>query len=229
MIGGEGAYAAALEEPGRPLGNDVHQRFVGVRYHSGGRGGSLRPIVVTDAGAMGCFEVSLTVRPDAPLQRFVAYSEPATFIPLERFPTARAEVARKAEPLIRAKGGTDELVPSEIWRFAPAQDEPPLVVATIHSANYLDPATAGDEGGFDAVALFREQEGTLTLLDGIVLLADPAIAVRVDATPVAAAINPFTGRADLFVDWMSFEYEKLAAYDISAGKLDERAGAECAM
>ncbi len=178
---------------------------------------------------MGCFEVSLTVRPDAPLQPFVAYSKPATFIPLERFPTARAEVIRKAEPLIRAKGGTDEIVPSEIWRFTPAQDEPPLVVATIHSANYLNPETAGNEGGFDAVALFREQEGTLTPLDGIVLLADPAIAVRVDATPVAAAINPFTGRAELFVDWTSFEYEKLAAYDISGDKLDERAAAECAM
>jgi hypothetical protein len=230
ILMGEDSYVVALDVTGEPpIAYEAGPDFIGAQFHAGGRGGTLRPVVVTAYNEYSACKMALDVTPPVPLQKYAAYSRPATFIPLERFPTARQAVIQAVEPAIRAQGGTDAINPFEIWRFKPRADQVVLIFAAIHSANYLDPGTSGNPGGFDAIALFREEKGDVVLLDQVVWLDAVEDGTRMDPTAIATAINPFDGAIDLFVEVTSFEYVGYSVYDVTGGKLRERATGECSM
>lgn len=118
VIAGEGACADAMEEIGAPpLDDAMALRLANQRFYSGGRGGTLGPIRVRQATNHGCANLVIHVAPAAVLQPFVAYSRPAEFHPLERWPTGRDEVLRHSSKAVGAKGGGKELVVEQIWRF----------------------------------------------------------------------------------------------------------------
>jgi hypothetical protein len=206
---------------------DGIRHFVGNRFSAGGRDGPLGSFAVSEATPPDCGNTGLSFNPGPKQDFFVAYSEPAAFARLEPAPTLRDAVVTSAQFPIRAAGGKGEIVAYAIWRFTPPGAETALVFTTIRTPNYRNDSW-GNPDGFDAIVLFRENGGILSVLDSKVWRAAPdSLSMEMDA--MAVAINPSTKGTELFVRYRSFEYNEYVSYDITDGMLDPRLDSECSM
>lgn len=228
VIAGEGAYADVMEAMGSPpLDDALASRLANQRLYGGGRGGALGPMRVRKATNHGCANLVIHVAPAAVLQPFAAYSRPAEFYPLERWPTGRDEVLRQASEAIGVKGDDSTPVVEQLWRFKVPDRDWSFVLAILHSAGDWEKTATGEIGDIDALFLFRESGGTLTLLDKIVWVVETDDGWRVLPEPMALATNPFDGRIELFVQYRFYEGYQVTVFDIGDGRLQSRGGAVC--
>jgi hypothetical protein len=208
-------------------GIDDVRHFMGNRFFAGGHDGALGPVTVIGVGPPECGNTTLSFAPKLPDGFFAAYSDDTRFAALSAAPELHDAVVRGVDGPIRSAGGIGEVVPYAIWRFKLPGSSDPLVFATIRTPNYRDNSW-GDPGGFDAIALMRQDGESLSVLDVKVTLAH-VTSLSNDVDLMAVAINPSTGGTDLFVRYQSHEYREFIAYDIGQGTFTPRLHSECSM